>query len=131
MFAPELGVARAWRLATIGEHHAAITAARDAARTAKRTGQLAAAIWAWHEAARLGDRRAAEAMASTAALVPSVYTDLALAHARALADGDATALREAAEKLAAAGFGGAAADASRQADEVAAAAAASATAQGQ
>ena len=131
MFAPELGVARAWRLATIGERHAAITAARDAARTAKRTGQLAVAIWAWHEAARLGDRRAAESLAPIAALAPSVYTDLALAHARALAADDATALREAADKLAAAGFGGAAADASRQADEVAAAAAASATAQGQ
>ncbi len=120
MFAPELGVARAWRLATIGDHHAAITAARDAARTAKRTGQLAVAVWAWHEAARLGDRRAADAMAQIAESVPCVYTDLALAHARALAAGDATALREAAEKLAAAGFHGAAADASRQADEVAA-----------
>lgn len=121
MFGPELGIARAWRLATIGDRHAAITAARDAARTAKRTGQLAVAVWAWHEATRLGDRRAAEALAQIAGSAPGVYTDLALAHARALAAGDATALRAAAEKLAAAGFHGAAADASRQAEEVAAA----------
>jgi len=119
MFAPELGVARAWRLATIGDQHAAITAARDAARTAKRTGQLAVAVWAWHEATRLGDRRAADALSQIAESVPCVYTDLALAHARALAAGDATALRAAADNLAAAGFRGAAADASRQADEVA------------
>ena len=120
MFAPELGVARAWRLATIGDRHAAITAARDAARTAKRTGQLAVAVWAWHEATRLGDRRAADALSQIAASVPCAYTDLAVAHARALAVGDATALRAAADNLAAAGFHGAAADASRQADEVAA-----------
>jgi tetratricopeptide (TPR) repeat protein len=117
MFAPELGVARAWRLATIGDRHAAITSARDAARTAKRTGQLAVAVWAWHEAARLGDRRAADALAPIAALVPCTYSDLALAHARAVAAGDATALREAAENLTAAGFLGAAADAAHQADE--------------
>jgi len=123
MFAPELGVARAWRLATIGDRHAAITAARDAARTAKRTGQLAVAVWAWHEAARLGDRRAADALAPIVEAVPCAYSDLASAHARAVAAGDATALRGAAEKLAAAGFHGAAADASRQADEVAAASA--------
>jgi hypothetical protein len=119
MFGPELGVARAWRLATIGDRHAAITAARDAARTAKRTGQLAVAVWAWHEAARLGDRRAADALAPIAEQVPCVYSDLALAHARAVAAGDPAGLREAAQKLNAAGFLGAAADATRQADEAA------------
>ena len=121
MFGPELGVARAWRMATIGDRHGAITAARDAARTAKRSGQMAIAIWAWHEATRLGDRRAADAMAQIAESAPCVYTDLALRHARALAAADVAALRAAAEKLAAAGFRGAAADAARQAEEVAAA----------
>ncbi len=119
MFAPELGVARAWRLATIGDRHSAITAARDAARTAKRGGQLAVAVWAWHEATRLGDRRAADALAQIADSVPCLFTDLALAHARALAAADADGLNAAAENLAAAGFHGAAADARRQAEEAA------------
>ena len=119
MFGPELGVARAWRLATIGDRYSAITAARDAARTAKRSGQLAVAVWAWHEACRLGDRRAAESLAQVAESVPCAFTDLALGHARALAGADAAALSAAAENLAAAGFHGAAADAARQADEVA------------
>ena len=107
-----------WRLATIGDGPAAITAARDAARTAKRTGQLAIAVWAWHEAARLGDRRAADALAPIAGSVDCAYTRMALAHAKALAARDAAGLAEAADRLAAAGFAGAATDAARQADEV-------------
>ncbi len=116
LFAPELGIARAWRLATIGDRTAAITAARDAARTAKRSGQFAVAVHAWHEAVRLGDRRAAAALAPLAESVPCEYTDMALAHAAALTAGDAAGLGAAAERLAAAGFGGAAADAARQAE---------------
>ena len=118
IFAPELGIARAWRLATIGDRTAAITAARDAARTAKRSGQLAVAIRAWHEAVRLGDRRAAAALAPLVEAVPCEYGDLALAHAAALAAGDSARLRSAAERLAAAGFGGAAADAALQAEGI-------------
>ncbi|MFM9035543.1 MAG: AAA family ATPase [Mycobacterium sp.] len=119
LFAPELGIARAWRLATIGDRPAAVTAARDAARTAKRSGQLAVAVRAWHEAARLGDRRAADAMSQIAGSVVCEYTDLALAHARALAAGDPAGLSAAAQRLAGAGFQGAAADAGRQARELA------------
>lgn len=118
MFAPELGIARAWRLATIGDRYAAITAARDAARTAKRSGQLAVAVRAWHEAARLGDRRAADSLSQISGSVVCEYTDMALAHARALTAGDAAGLTAAAERLAAAGFNGAAEDAHRQAQEV-------------
>jgi hypothetical protein len=118
MFAPELGIARAWRLATIGDRSAAITAARDAARTAKRSGQFAVAVRAWHEAARLGDRRAADALSQIADSVVCEYTDMALAHARAVAAADPAALTAAAERLAAAGFNGAAADARRQAQEI-------------
>jgi hypothetical protein len=80
---------------------------------------LAVAVWAWHEATRLGDRRAAYSLAQIADSVPCAFTDLALAHARALAAGDAAGLGSAAENLAAAGFRGAAADAARQADEAA------------
>ncbi|MGI9123543.1 MAG: AAA family ATPase [Mycobacterium sp.] len=119
MFAPELGIARAWRLATIGDRPAAITAARDAARTAKRGGQYAVAVWAWHEAVRLGDRRAAEAMAQIADAADCEYTRMAMAHARALQAGDAPGLTAAAERLAAAGFAGAAADAAGQAEAAA------------
>jgi hypothetical protein len=119
MFAPELGIARAWRLATIGDRPAALTAARDAARTAKRGGQYAVAVRGWHEATRLGDRRAAVALEVIADMVRCAYTDMALAHARALAAGDSAALSAAAEQLSDAGFKGAAADAARQAEEFA------------
>ena len=117
LFAPELGIARAWRLFTIGDWPAAIAAARGAARMAARGGQFAIAVRCWHESARLGDRRAADGMASIAGEVPCAYTDIAQAHARALTAGDAAGLAEAAQRLAAAGFAGAAADAARQADD--------------
>ncbi len=119
MFAAELGIARAWRLATIGDRATAITAARDAARTAERSGQWAVAVRAWHEAARLGDRRAADALAQLADSVDCEFTALALAHARALAARDVAGLTQAAQRLGAAGFAGSAADASRQAAEFA------------
>lgn len=116
MFAPELGVARARRLVTIGDLPGAVTAAREAARMAQRSGQNAVAVRAWHEAARLGDRRAAIGLAQIADTVDCAYTRMVLAHAQALATGDADALAAAAEQLAATGFAGAAADAARQAE---------------
>ncbi len=119
MFAPELGIARAWRLATIGDRPSAITAARDAARTAQRSGQLAIAVRAWHEAARLGDRRAGEALGQLSDSVDCEFTRMALAHARALAVRDTDGLAESADRLAEARFSGAAADAARQAAEIA------------
>ena len=119
LFAPELGVARAWRLVTIGDRPAAIAATRGAARMAARGGQYAIAVRAWHESARLGDRRAADGIASIAGQVPCAYTDMARAHARAFTAGDAAGLANAAAQLAAAGFAGAAADAARQADDAA------------
>jgi len=85
LFAPELAVARAWRLATIGDRHGAIDAAREGARMAERTGQYAIAVRAWHEAARLGDARAADGLAKIATAADCEYTRMALAHARELA----------------------------------------------
>ena len=85
LFAPELAVARAWRLATIDDKHGAITAARDGARMAERTGQYAVAVRVWHEAARLGDIRAADAMARIATDADCEFTRAALDHARAVA----------------------------------------------
>jgi tetratricopeptide (TPR) repeat protein len=87
LFAPELGIARAWRLNTIGDRPSAITAARDAARAAGRTGQFAIAVRCWHEAARLGDRRAADGLAEIADRADCAFTRSALEHARALAVG--------------------------------------------
>ncbi|WP_179471468.1 ATP-binding protein [Mycolicibacterium vinylchloridicum] len=59
LFAPELGVARAWQLAAMEDTDASIDAVREAARGAERSGQLGVALWAWNEAVRLGDTRAA------------------------------------------------------------------------
>lgn len=87
LFTPELGVARAWRLATIGDSHAAIAAARDAARAAERTGQFGVAVWAWHQAARLGDPRAAETLSKLAQSVDCAFTRAAIEEARAGAPG--------------------------------------------
>lgn len=116
MFAPELGIARAWRLATIGDQHSAITAARNAARMATRAGQNAVAVQAWHEATRLGDRRAAAGLEKLAQTGPDcAYALMALAHARALAAGDPDGLSEASDRLGQAGFGGAAKHAAEQA----------------
>ena len=123
LFAPELGIARAWRLVTIGDQPGALTAARGAARMAERGGQCAVAVRAWHEAVRLGDRRAALPVAAIAEAWPDLgacaYTAMVLAHARALTAGDAGGLSAVAGELAAAGFRGAAADAARQSQEAA------------
>lgn len=75
LFAPELGVARAWRMATVGDdNHGAVDAAREAARGAERSGQLGVAVWAWNEAARLGDAQAAGAISKLAETVDCALT---------------------------------------------------------
>ncbi|MCX2930747.1 AAA family ATPase [Mycobacterium sp. CVI_P3] len=82
LFAPELGVARAWRLATVGDTDAAIATAREAARGAERGGQLAVAVWAWNEAAGFGDTNAAGALAKLAETVDCAFARAALERAR-------------------------------------------------
>lgn len=62
LFAPELGLARAWRLAAAHDQHGAIAAARQAAQTAERSGQHCVAILAWRDASELGDSRADAAL---------------------------------------------------------------------
>lgn len=85
LFAPELGVAKAWRLACLRDTPGAIAAARDAARMAERGGQFAVALRVWREAARLGDVHAAEQLARLGgAHVDCAFGALALAEARAL-----------------------------------------------
>lgn len=60
LFAPELALARAWTNAARQDRHGAIAAARDAFRAAERGGQSAVALRALHDAALLGDARAAD-----------------------------------------------------------------------
>lgn len=85
LFAPELGVARAWQLASVRDRHCAITAARNAAAMAERTGQSAVALQAWHTAVRLGDVRAADPLARLCGAVDCSLGRAALEQARALA----------------------------------------------
>lgn len=115
LFGPELGVARAWRLASMRDRHGAVSAARDAARTAERGGQPGAALRAWHEAVRLGDTRAADPLARLCDEIDCAAGRIALAHARALAAGDGAALRAVSGELTAVGMHAAAADAAAQA----------------
>jgi energy-coupling factor transporter ATP-binding protein EcfA2 len=118
LFGPEVGVARAWRLAATRDSSGAVAAARDAARMAERGGQSAVALRAWHEAVRLGDTRAADPLTRLCAEVDCAVGRLALAHARALAAGDGAALRAVSDALAALGMRAAAASAAAQAQRL-------------
>jgi hypothetical protein len=119
LFSPELGVARAWRLASERDSHGAVAAARDAARMAERRGQSAVALRVWHEAVRLGDIRAVDPLARLCGEVDCTLGQLALAHAKGLATGDEAALRAVAEELATVGLHAAAANAAAQAQQCA------------
>jgi hypothetical protein len=84
LFAPELGVARAWRLAAARDEHGAIAAARQAAGMAERSGQNAVALRAWYAAVRLGDIRAADPLARISAETDCAFGRLAAQEGRAL-----------------------------------------------
>jgi len=115
LFAPELALARAWSRAARGDSTGAIEAARQAVQAAERGGQSAIALRALQDAARLGDTRAVQRAERLSIEVDCVLGRLTLAHARALADGDAAALADVAAELADRGMHPAAADASAQA----------------
>jgi hypothetical protein len=115
LFAPELALAKAWSKAARGDATGAIEAAREAVQTAERGGQSAIALRALQDATRLGDVHAVHRAGRLALEVGCVLGRLTLAHARALADGDAAALAEVAADLADRGLHPAAADASAQA----------------
>lgn len=117
LFAPELGMARAWTRATARDQTGAVTAAREAARAAERAGQSAVALLAWHDAVRLGDRRAADPVTRLASALDCNAGHLIARHADALIAGDADALTAIAEELAGIGMGAAAADAAAQAQQ--------------
>ncbi len=115
LFAPELALARAWSKAAHGDTTGAIEAAREAVQTAERGGQSAIAVRALQDCARLGDVRAVQRAGRLAGEVDCVLGRLTLAHARALAAGDAAALADVAADLADRGLHPAAADATAQA----------------
>jgi tetratricopeptide (TPR) repeat protein len=115
LFAPELALARAWSRAARGDSTGAIEAARQAVQAAERGGQSAIALRALQDAARLGDTRAVQRAERLSIEVDCVLGRLTLAHARALAHGDAAALADVAADLADRGMHPAAADASAQA----------------
>jgi tetratricopeptide (TPR) repeat protein len=117
LFGPELGVARAWRLASVRDSHGAVAAARDAARMAGRGGQHGVALRVWHEAVRLGDIRAVDPLTRLCGEIDCVTGRIALAHAQALTARDGTALRTVSGDLAALGLRAAAADAAAQAEQ--------------
>ena len=115
LFAPELALAKAWSRAGRGDASAAIEAAREAVQAAERGGQAAVALRALQDATRLGDVRAVHRAERLALEVDCVLGRLTLAHARALAAGDAIALTDVAGDLAGVGLQAAAADAAAQA----------------
>ena len=117
LFAPELALARAWTMSARGDKHGAVTAARDAARSAERGGQAAVALRAQLDAVRLGDLRAADAIARASNECDCALGQLALDYARALVGRDAAGLSEASQRLTAIGMHRAAADAAAQAAE--------------
>jgi hypothetical protein len=114
LFAPELSLAKAWTAAARRDGPGAVNAARDAARAAERGGQSAIALRALLDAVRLGDTRAADAIARLD--VDCVVGRLALDYARALTAGDASELEAAAAAFAQIGMKRVAADATTQAD---------------
>jgi hypothetical protein len=118
LFAPELALAKAWSKSSRGDTTGAIEAAREAVQTAERGGQSAIALRALQDCARLGDMRAVQRAGRLAVEVNCVLGRLTLAHARALADGDAAALADVAADLADRGLHPAAADATRQAERL-------------
>jgi hypothetical protein len=115
LFAPELALARAWSRAARGDTAVAIEAAREAVQAAERGGQVAIALRALQDAVRLGDIRAVYRAERLALEVDCVLGRLTLAHARALAAGNAAALADVAADLADVGLQAAAADAAAQA----------------
>ncbi len=116
LFAPELGLAKAWTAAARRDGAEAIAAARDAAKTAERGGQSAVALRALLDAVCLGDTRAADALERLN--LDTLVGRLAVGYGRALRARDADGLRAASAAFAGIGMAGVAADAARQAQDL-------------
>ena len=116
LFGPELQLAKAWTTAARRDPTGARSAARDAGRAAERGGQSAVAVRAFHDAVRLGDIRAVDAIARLTADVDCVVGDLALRHARAFVASDADGMKAVSAGFADIGMMASAADVAEQAD---------------
>ena len=113
-----LGIARAWRLATIGDPHGAITRGPRRGTDGRSGPDSAIAVFAWHEAARLGDTEQSRASTGLCAtVVLQILQDGTGSRDRA-DRGDAAGLHAIAERLGAAGFSGAAVDVAEQAQRI-------------
>ena len=115
LYSPELRLARASTLAAARDVHGAMAAARDAARVAASAGQRSIALLAHHDAVRLGDTHAVDAVARLNSEIPCALSLIVLRHARALATRDGAALAQVAIDLADVGMNACAADAAAQA----------------
>jgi hypothetical protein len=113
LFAPELALARAWTCSARKDSVGAVTAAREAAKSAERGDQFAVMLRALHDCVRLGDTRAVDALARVD--LDCVFGRLTLDHARALTAGDSAALQEVSARYRAVGMLAAADDAAEQA----------------
>ncbi|OBG88590.1 AAA family ATPase [Mycobacterium sp. E802] len=113
LFAPELAMARAWTCSARNDSVGAVTAAREAAKTAERGGQSTVMLRALHDGVRLGDTRAVDTLARID--VDFVFGQLTTDHASALAAGDAAGLQSVAGRYREVGMLAAAEDAARQA----------------
>lgn len=82
LFAPELALAKAWTMASRGDTHGAVAAARDAVKAAERGAQRAVALRAAADAARLGDPRGVDTLARLCGAVDCEFGRAALAAAR-------------------------------------------------
>ena len=80
LFAPELALARTWTRLAERDREGAISAVREAARTAEGGGQSAVALQAPHDAVRLGDPGDIDRIIRLAREVDCVASRLALAH---------------------------------------------------
>lgn len=113
LFAPELALANAWVCHARNDAAGALDAVRDAVAAAERSGQSGVALRILHDAVRLGDRSAADAIARLG--LDCAFGTLTLRHAQALTDADGTALQGVSQRYTELGMPGAAADAARQA----------------
>lgn len=115
LFAPELALARAWTSSARRDEHGAVSAAREAVRSAERGGQSAIAIRALLDTVRLGDMRAIDGIARVGRQIDCELGRAAASHAQALVDHDAAALSKVAARFTEMGMRGASENAATQA----------------
>lgn len=96
--------ARAWAAAAAGERSRAITELLEAADAQDQHGQPALAIFAYHDAVRLGARRASARLEALAAGLDGPYAAAAALHAAAVRMEDPDRLEAAADAFARLGF---------------------------